>query len=912
MSETLYKLSPHRDLQVYFERPSAIAAISNSASDGFTVSGTWRQQFDWAVVEWNRHNVIEPHFMRYLPDGDLSGLTLTYEETRENCIPIDSDLYPTVDWHVLRIWTREGSSEDFFKVALKPLAVPIEGSYVCPTLTLELGGTVTVGDYVGVSLLNEHYTHAVQAGDSIESIVAALALIVNTFSSYAVASAASNSLTLTYHGAGSTVETSTVGANGNRVGAYGFVSGARTEVWTVGSGTFSGGTSPTKWRVTIPFGNLTALDGRPVPTHIVRKLRWTYAAELQAGAFQRSEFAAVISNWAVTGTGRAYTVSGAQGQRLEDDEPSWTFGGTWITSIGNFSGGTIRFSIAAGASATIPYRAGESHELAVGTRYAYNAATCQVWLDGNLVHSENLAMAGEDQLCRIVLGPFPAGAHEVELRHAGPEGAYLYLDFLEVLSRRSIVDSFPVDSTINLATDWDTDHSLAIPAERTAWLIHHLGFHGRVNHYVGALWFYEMVRPGHVYASATVDFVGTPAFSEVTTITVGRDGYPTSSDLVASHLNRIGDTAESIAKAFELEFNRGYTAIRAQAVGASLVLYSRTMGADGNSLRISSSPTSGGFQTICSGDHFAGGVDGQWRTDLASLPRINRACRDWSRAFYRSMKEYGCEITAAFSLELQHGDDTLVAGIAQRYPNGQAVWLNTPALQTNFSPESLAYWKDVHLGMAEIMQSEGIAPYLQFGEVQWWYFPLAGIGMTFYDEYSKSQFQAQYGRQMATIMSHLDDPAPYAQELSFLSGLIGQFTDAIMTYVRATYPQAKFEVLYPTDVNDTALNGIVNYPSASWTPIALECLKTESFTYTFIKNTNLARVTVEYGMARGFPPSKRAFLCGIGDSRSFWKGEVALAKSQQLESVTLFALDQYCLIGYPTPLPLSAGRCSLS
>jgi hypothetical protein len=90
-------------------------------------------------------------------------------------------------------------------------------------------------------------------------------------------------------------------------------------------------------------------------------------------------------------------------------------------------------------------------------------------------------------LCRIVLGPFPTGVHEVEVRHAGPEGAYLYLDFIEILSRRSAVDSFPPDSTINLATDWDTDHSLAIPAERTAWLIHHLGFHGRVNHYVGAI-----------------------------------------------------------------------------------------------------------------------------------------------------------------------------------------------------------------------------------------------------------------------------------------------------------------------------------------------------------------------------------------------------------------------------------------
>jgi hypothetical protein len=96
--ETLNKLQPDRDLQCYFLEPSAIAAMSQASANGFTVSGSWRQQFDWAVIEWNRDNVFEHPAFRSLPDGDLSGLTLNYEETRQNCIPLDSDLYPTVDW----------------------------------------------------------------------------------------------------------------------------------------------------------------------------------------------------------------------------------------------------------------------------------------------------------------------------------------------------------------------------------------------------------------------------------------------------------------------------------------------------------------------------------------------------------------------------------------------------------------------------------------------------------------------------------------------------------------------------------------------------------------------------------------------------------------------------------------------
>ena len=84
MAEYLDKLRPDRDLQVYFERPSAIAAMSSAGEHSFVASGTWRQQFDWCVIEWNRDNVWEHPLFRNLPDGDLSGIQLTYEEEREN------------------------------------------------------------------------------------------------------------------------------------------------------------------------------------------------------------------------------------------------------------------------------------------------------------------------------------------------------------------------------------------------------------------------------------------------------------------------------------------------------------------------------------------------------------------------------------------------------------------------------------------------------------------------------------------------------------------------------------------------------------------------------------------------------------------------------------------------------------
>src|SRR3979411_2336997 len=156
MPETLQKLQPDRDLQCYFLHPSAIASLSETSPTGFTVSGTWRQQFDWCVIEWNRDNVYEHPSFRNLPDGDLSGLPLVYEETRSNCIALDSNLFPTVDWPNLRVWV-EGR-DDNYTIPLKNYAAAIEGAYQPATLTLTLSGTPVTTDYVGFSFLDDHFT----------------------------------------------------------------------------------------------------------------------------------------------------------------------------------------------------------------------------------------------------------------------------------------------------------------------------------------------------------------------------------------------------------------------------------------------------------------------------------------------------------------------------------------------------------------------------------------------------------------------------------------------------------------------------------------------------------------------------------------------------------------------------------
>lgn len=901
MPDTLQKLRPDRDLQCYFEEPSAIAALSGTAPDRFTVSGAWRQQFDWAVIEWSRDNVYEHPYFRSLPDGDLSGLTLSYEETRTNCIPIDSDLYHTVDWPFLRVWSEDTSGvQSFHKIPLKQYATAIEGSYAPATAIFELQGTVTGGDYIGVAWLSEHFTYQVYAVDTVSSVLDALVLSVNAFSPYMTAAKVGTTLQL-YYVLGKSLTTSTTGTNGNRIGAYSYSSAGATLSWVQPWSLFSGGASPTKWKITLDFSSLVDENNTPVPMNSVRKMRWTYAADLQAGAFQRTDFAASVANWTVTGSNANYRVAGNGSRRIENDSPLIRYTGNWqVSTPQNFSGGTIRSCLDLNSSVSCSYETPQSHDLYLGTRFASVCSSVTVAVDGTSVLTRSLNLADLDALVRIRLGTFAAGAHQVQITHQGNAGQYLYFDFLELAIPTDQLPSLPSQPKLSLATDWDTDHSLALAPERTAWMMRSLGFQGRVNHYTGAMWYYELVRTGHRYSSATVTFSGDPQPNLITEIQVGRTDQP-GIQTVLQHLNLIGDTAITIARAFELELNRGYTAIRAEVSANVLTIYSRSMGIDGNILTLSATPPTGAFSAACSGNQFAGGLDGDWRTDLESVPRLNRAVRDWSRSFYLALHAYGMDVTAAFSMELRHGDPSVLAGIAQRYPGGDPVALNTPALQTNFSPTTANFFKLVYLEMAQLLQAGGLRPFLQFGEVQWWYFP-DSLGLPFYDDYTKARFMAAYGHQIRTITASTATPAQFPEEASLLPALIGEFTDTVISFVRATINDCRFEVLYPVDVNDTPFNGAVNFPVAHWTPATLDCLKTESFTYTYSRNLNLCKGSIDFAAPLGFPPHKRSHLIGIGDPISPWIKEVDLSESSGAESIVLFALDQFCLIGYPLPI----------
>jgi len=63
-------------------------------------------------------------------------------------------------------------------------------------------------------------------------------------------------------------------------------------------------------------------------------------------------------------------------------------------------------------------------------------------------------------------------------------------------------------------------------------------------------------------------------------------------------------------------------------------------------------------------------------------------------------------------------------------------------------------------------------------------------------------------------------------------------------------------------------------------------------------------MSIAAGATWGFPPSQRSHLVGIGDASTSWLKEARMAQGAGFESVVLFALDQFCLIGYALPLSM--------
>jgi hypothetical protein len=267
-----------------------------------------------------------------------------------------------------------------------------------------------------------------------------------------------------------------------------------------------------------------------------------------------------------------------------------------------------------------------------------------------------------------------------------------------------------VNTAFGVATDWDTQHGINVPPARLLWGIQKLGLVGEIDHYAGVFWWGQH-SASQTYGSVTLTFSGSPVFSQYTSLTLGGS--------TLTHQNLIGDTAESIAKCFELLVNQGSTAFWAQTSGAQLTLTERSAGpyydiavaADTNGTQFT---VSIGAQSYSQPWNFV--------LDSSITPVLNRAARDWHADFFAVLQAAGLAVTVSFSQELVRPPDAWV----QRFADGSAVSTATGYSDLNSSQIAWGtpvqnYMAAVYIAMGTLMQTAGLPVRLQFGEVGWWF-----------------------------------------------------------------------------------------------------------------------------------------------------------------------------------------------
>jgi hypothetical protein len=203
-----------------------------------------------------------------------------------------------------------------------------------------------------------------------------------------------------------------------------------------------------------------------------------------------------------------------------------------------------------------------------------------------------------------------------------------------------------------------------------------------------------------------------------------------------------------------------------------------------------------------------------------------------------------------------------------------------------------------------------------------------GGSMAYYDAVTSAAAQAQLGRPLYKFTCQDDDPTINSgADSAFLASRLKAHIDAIRTSVLAQFPNAKFEILYPNDVNNPVclvgpgvqypqggrLNAAVNLPPDWYTQpgSGLDSFKVEALSWsaTYI-NMDLAHQAIVFAMTSpmSWPISNVAYLIPWFNGTCPWPREFLLAASRGLNIVNFWAYDHLSLMSWPIPLSTSQER----
>jgi hypothetical protein len=328
---------------------SANISRNHSASEsGFKVSGVFRDAADFAVlVLWDRDDFFGHPRFSYLPDGDFSGITLTFDLAYQNLQPIDSPKFATIDWPYLNCLKTDGS---LVQLRLFDRATQVGGTYTAASGTFTLvDNGLQPYDRVTLWYQNLAFDYIVPdpaTGVTAASIVANIRDQINNTNW--VALGVLIPLSATSSGNQLTIAAQRAGYDGNMIRLYELHKNSNL-YFTPSVMQLAGGSSDATWRITINFSTEGRTD--------LQKIWLTFAPRLaDSAAYQDQEWEATLTNWSVSDPQgkRPLKVAGPLSVRIEENDAWVRYSGFWEWAPAQFwSQGRARRAAQAGATATV-------------------------------------------------------------------------------------------------------------------------------------------------------------------------------------------------------------------------------------------------------------------------------------------------------------------------------------------------------------------------------------------------------------------------------------------------------------------------------------------------------------------------------------------------------------------------------
>jgi hypothetical protein len=500
---------------------------------------------------------------------------------------------------------------------------------------------------------------------------------------------------------------------------------------------------------------------------------------------------------------------------------------------------------------------------------------------------------------RLLRANVPAGRHSVVI-DLDNNGVFDF-DFLEAAAVADVPAALPARTQASPALDYSTDHTYKLPPARIHWIFDQLGFAAPMNEYLGVFWWNERVRTGAVIPSATLQLSGSFVAGDQIILSIG--GAPVGKT-VFPHEN-----LHVIARHLAYFINENLVGVWASFTADAVTITARSPEA-AYAFPLSVDVQSATGSAVLTGS-LNGGQRGTWQIDTGAAQALNRAARDWHADFFAGAAARGRELTIACSMELVNPPP----GFAAYYPDNKPVvtdvgFASLKSTHCTFNTAMREFQKKVYLQLANLQATAGLVPHLQFGEFLWWFFTNQTVanpagGMAFYDAETAADALGALGRPLHVFRKPTDSPLVNGgADAVFVRNRLRDHIAALRAHVAAAHPGAKFELLYPYDVNHPtpagihqlggALNRFVNFPVEYETKLGsgLDTLKMEALDFgAWNRSLDLARTAIEFPLVLGWPKDSVRYLVPVFRAGGAWEKEYMEAKGQGIPVINFWAHD---------------------